>query len=496
MNTTYPANPQRRLLTIALVAAIAGTMPAHAQQSAAEAKAAEAAEVARVAEIRAVAASRAADEVQAVNSERFIEALRVAEVEQRAALEAVTAARAELLEQAEMRREELLQARETSRSVDEQRRLELQEAREVQRELERAHANLRRASQEVAQVHRELHVVDHSAAPIVQLGGTRAVIGVVLGANTPEGVQILAVSPDGPAERAGLQPGDVIISLMGEPLSADGINGRSVLTDAMQAVEPGDELVLVYRRGDATAEETLIAEERTPFSWQSVTRLVSAPAPPTPPGVTGGPGVPDAPRVPDVTIFGQSIDGPNVDSQELERELESLFSELQGQQYIFERIESGDAPLDAGDSYLSGHNRFSQAGDAALNSTNIWFGVPLTRGLKLAEMDSELGSYFGTGEGVLVLSAQADNALQLKSGDVIISVAGSAVQRPGDVMRALRKVDAGDVIILQIKRNGQDQTIDLEIPENRLGFLIGEALPGIDIQSWEFQIESQQENSQ
>ena len=445
-----------------------------------------------MAQARAVAASRAASEMQAANSERFIEALRAAEEEQRAALEAVTAARAELLKQAEMRREELLQARETSRSADDQRRLELQETREVKRELERAHANLRRASQEVAQVHRELHFVDHSAAPIVQLGGTRAVIGVVLGDNTPEGVQILAVSPDGPAERAGLQPGDVIVSLMGEPLSEDGINGRSVLNDAMQAVEPGDELVLVYRRGDATAEETLIAEERTPFSWQSVTRLVSAPAPPSPPGVAG---VPDAPHVPDVTIFGQSIDGPNVDRQELERELESLFSELQGQQFIFERIESGDAPLDAGDSYLYGYNRFSQAGDAALNSTNIWFGVPLTRGLKLAEMDSGLGSYFGTGEGVLVLSAEADNALQLKSGDVIISVAGSAVQRPGDVMRALRKVDAGDVITVKIKRNGQDQTIDLEIPENRLGFLIGEGLPGIDVQSWEFQIESQQQNS-
>ena len=64
----------------------------------------------------------------------------------------------------------------------------------------------------------------------------------------------------------------------------------------------------------------------------------------------------------------------------------------------------------------------SEVGDAALAGTNIWFGMPLTRGLKFAELDESLGAYFDTSEGVLVLSAKADNLLQLQSGDVIRTV--------------------------------------------------------------------------
>lgn len=507
MRTPPTLKVQKRLLTIALLTALGSISPALAQQAAPEpepVRAASAAEAERAAERLAAESARVADliaaekrasnEMEAARAERYIEALQMAETEQRAALEAVAAARAELSQQAEIQRELAHKEHEESRAHAEQQRsvqsqiqkelstqqrVETMELREVQRELEKAHANLRRASQEVARVHGKLRLPNHSRAPRVGFFESPAVIGVVLGNNTPEGVKLLAVSPDGPAERAGLQQGDVIISLMGESLSDDEVNGRSVLSAAMEAVEPGDELLVVYQRGDEQFEEVLIAEERTPFSWHSVTRLVSAP--------NIFPDSPDSDL--EGILIGQSMGELEFDMQELERNLEAVREEFDERRIIIERFGPGDAPLVDGQSSLFGVEHLSDAGDAALASTNIWFGVPLTRGLKLAELDSELGIYFEASQGVLVLSAQADNELQLKSGDVIISVAGTEVQRPGDVMRALRNVNTGDMINLVIKRQGEEQIIDLQIPENRLGLLFDGRFPGAEGQSWDFHFE-------
>ncbi len=493
--STKQKSPAPRLLVAALIAALASTSPAYAQQSTAEMDAA------RAAELRAVAAREAATARQAQNAERHIEALQAAEAEQRAALAAVEAARAELMQQAEEKRRQTeqgqAQVREQSRVVAEQREMEAREARElseVKRELERAHANLRRASQEVAQVHRELHRADRALAPEVRLGASRAVIGVVLGNNTPEGVQIIGISPDGPAERAGLQQGDVIVSLMGEPLSKNGVDGRRVLSDAMDVVEPGDELTIVYRRGDETIEKTLTAEERTPFSWQSVTRLSStAPVVPEPPGA---PGAPTAPAAPEAPLIVQSIDLPTMEFEELKRSLKDMEKEFEERRIIIERFAPADGSEGSAEAYFFGLDEFSEAGDAALASAGLWFAMPLTRGLKLAELDPELGSYFQAEEGVLVLAAREDNALMLKTGDVILSIASDKVQRPGDVVRALRNVNAGDVISLQIMRHGVDQTLDVEIPGDRLGQHFERLVPGAGLSSWEIEIRTDPDESE
>ena len=96
--------------------------------------------------------------------------------------------------------------------------------------------------------------------------------------------------------------------------------------------------------------------------------------------------------------------------------------------------------------------------------------MPLARGLKLAEIDSGLGEYFKTDRGVLVLSARADNALQLKSGDVILQVGKAAVNSPAEFMRALRDYQSGDEVEMDIKRKRKDQTLKTVMPENRSSY--------------------------
>jgi putative serine protease PepD len=62
-----------------------------------------------------------------------------------------------------------------------------------------------------------------------------------------DGVQVAAVSPGGPADEAGLQPGDVLLALDGRPL--DG--GPAALASAVNAHQPGDEVQVTVRRDGA-----------------------------------------------------------------------------------------------------------------------------------------------------------------------------------------------------------------------------------------------------
>lgn len=416
-------------------------------------------------------------------AQRYAEALRAAELEQQAALEAVAEARRELQVRAEEERAQAMEAErraesamasaERSREAGEARReaevarreaeraqarAEERTLRAVRRELEKAHENLRRASREVAQVHRQLN----QSAPFPQaapsFGGNRAVIGVILGDNTVEGVRVLGLTPGGPAERAGIRQGDVIVSLMDEKLVEDGGDGRAVLSAAMEAVEAGDELSITVKRDGETRTLGLVAEERTPFSWQSVTRL-------------GTPLAPDAPLPPDAPVIVQSFEMPNIDREQLEREIEALHETLDTRQIII------DFEGDQGQSFIQEFESLSELGGVALAGTNIWFGMPLTRGLELAELNSGLGAYFDTDEGVLVLKARDDNDLQLQPGDVILSVNGERVARPADVMRALRSAEVGETIDLDIMRDRAARTLTIEIPEQRLGLRFN-AWPG------------------
>jgi S1-C subfamily serine protease len=98
----------------------------------------------------------------------------------------------------------------------------------------------------------------------------------------------------------------------------------------------------------------------------------------------------------------------------------------------------------------------------------------MAQGLQLAEIDPGLGEYFKTNRGVLVLKARADNDLQLKSGDVILQVGDTEVNTPAEFMRALRGLDSGDELVMDIKRNRKDHTLKTVMPEARSSHLFRE----------------------
>jgi S1-C subfamily serine protease len=91
-------------------------------------------------------------------------------------------------------------------------------------------------------------------------------------------------------------------------------------------------------------------------------------------------------------------------------------------------------------------------------------GSPLGR-LELAPLNPDLGRYFGTGEGILVISAPEDSALGLKGGDVVLRVDGRAPSSPSHLLRILRSYEAGETFKLDIMRERKKETVTARIGE-------------------------------
>lgn len=345
-----------------------------------------------------------------------------AEATRREAIRTAEQAREAARRNAERAREASGRAQLGAEQEERQRALQRAEMERVQEELSRAHRELREATREIARAHREVARGAGERVVVHEINlGERAVIGVVPGKETPEGVEIIGVSPDGPAERAGLQAGDVLVSIRGEELGgADGKAGRETLFRVIEEAEPGEALAAVVKRDGEIWKFEVTPAQREPASWQSLIRIPQAPV---------APGAPQA---------------------------------------IVERLEHIAIPAIEEDA-LNEIVGYSELAEQALREADIWFGLPQAQGLELARVNEGLGAYFKTERGVLVLSARADNAYQLESGDVVLKINTTQVDTPADLMRALREIEPGSEVWINIKRDRKERTLTVTMPENRLG---------------------------
>ncbi len=92
------------------------------------------------------------------------------------------------------------------------------------------------------------------------------------------------------------------------------------------------------------------------------------------------------------------------------------------------------------------------------------------RGLELARLDEDLGSYFKTSDGVLVVKAPKSGALGLKSGDVIQKIDGVSVSEPVTVLDKLRSRGEEQTVRLEVFRKGRALELQGRIP-------VAEAVP-------------------
>src|SRR5213082_2953673 len=87
--------------------------------------------------------------------------------------------------------------------------------------------------------------------------------------------------------------------------------------------------------------------------------------------------------------------------------------------------------------------------------------------LELVSLNPDLGDYFGTKEGILVVKAPADSTLPLKGGDVILSIGGRKPTSQSHAMRILRSYESGESVSIDILRKQKRMSLTWKVPEAR-----------------------------
>ena len=230
----------------------------------------------------------------------------------------------------------------------------------------------------------------------------RGRIGVIVdtradAAGDKVGARIEAITPGGPAEKAGLKAGDVITrfnntALAGAEAEGDEDSGPGKkLIDLARRLEPGDTVQVEYRRGNDSRKATMVAEDLGNRMWSG--------------------------------------------SMEMPGELGDIMMEGMPKMHI------------------GPGNEFEFA-----------FGSPWG-GIELVKLNADLGDYFGTRDGVLVVKAPEDSSLALKGGDVIVSIGGRKPTSPEQAMRILRSYDIGETVTLDVLRKQKHVTVTWKVPE-------------------------------
>lgn len=124
---------------------------------------------------------------------------------------------------------------------------------ELEKQLQSARKELDEAAREVADLSRQLYGGESGQAMRWVQAEPRS--GSMLGVNISgaaardEGVEVMGVSPGGPAEQAGLKAGDVVVAVDGKALRRSGQQGAGEqLIEQMRGIEPGSKVKVDYLR--------------------------------------------------------------------------------------------------------------------------------------------------------------------------------------------------------------------------------------------------------
>ncbi|MEO8669952.1 MAG: PDZ domain-containing protein [Tahibacter sp.] len=243
----------------------------------------------------------------------------------------------------------------------------------------------------------------------------RALLGIVMFPDQG-GVKISGVTPGGPADKAGVRNGDVLVAIDGSVVGNDADRpGKAVAnaTAALAGLKVGQTVKLDLLREGRKLSVTAKAERREAWTW---------------PRMFGGnhTGDDDA----DVLIVQQP------DMRELQQRIDRQMEVVRPQ---IERMK------------------------------NVHIRMPWW-GLNLAPLSEDLGGYFGTTRGVLVLSADPNSFPGLKPGDVLLTIGNDDISSPEDAMRRLRDAPAGSDLQLKLMRQKKSTTLAMKAPEFKAMF--------------------------
>ena len=100
----------------------------------------------------------------------------------------------------------------------------------------------------------------------------------------------------------------------------------------------------------------------------------------------------------------------------------------------------------------------------ALGGALTVFEEPGWGDMELVRLTADLGRYFGTSEGMLVVRAPQDGAFQLQDGDVILDIDGRKPTSVTHAIRILHSYQQGETLELRIMRDQREESLDIEVP--------------------------------
>lgn len=256
----------------------------------------------------------------------------------------------------------------------------------------------------------------------------RPVLGVVLQPDAAAGVRIVAVTPDSAAALAGLRSGDRLRSVGGAQVTGDAPDARLEHARTLLAkLDAGTPVRIGYTRdGNAATVDVQPRVDKRVAIWSPSSGTLSR---------FGG----------DVQIQQRADGALDVTADRIDTETVAGVPPMLRREVVM----LGD-PCEGGSC-----------------STPVLMQALRWNGLNLASVDAQLGRYFGTDRGVLVLSAGELDGLQ--PGDVIQRVDGTAVGTPREVMDALRDKPGDARVPVAYLRDRKPATTQVKVP--RLGAL-------------------------
>lgn len=285
--------------------------------------------------------------------------------------------------------------------------------REAEQAMREAQKELQEAARRIAELEAKEAAKEQNVHRYIYFGG-RPRVGVVVQTEADPkvdavGAKLVAVTPGGPADEAGLKPGDIVTRVDGTPvvgsyedldIDDDESGPAARFIELLSDLEEDQEVTFEYRRGSET--HTAKVKARTLFG-------------------------------PDVRVF--------IDK---------------------ERIV---VPPDVVDLALPEKHELEHLDrlvDVRFNWDRDWMGM------EMVALNPDLGRYFGTDEGILVVKTAKESGFDLRAGDVILEIDGRKPTHPSKVLRILSSYEPGETVGMEIMRDRQRISLNVTVPERKV----------------------------
>lgn len=281
---------------------------------------------------------------------------------------------------------------------------------ELERRLRELRREMREVQRQLLRQQVDVRAFSRSLAPVLAFGTNRVRLGVTVQTQADEetdaiGAVLQAVAEDSPAAEAGLESGDIITSFNGEPLT-----GRHPSAGWRES-EPARKLIDLVgemKEGDEVTIE--YQRDGRTYTTTATLRVVE----------------------PDAEWFSLGVPDADVVTPE-----------------TFE----WSTPRRLGVA-------LAPEGNMITLFAGPWSDVELVR------LNEDLGRYFGTSEGLLVIRVPEDEEMNLMGGDVILTIGGREALTPSRALRILRSYEPGEEIELEIMRDRNRMTVTMTVPES------------------------------